>query len=958
MDNTSKTSTAAVIFTIIFFLFVIFISLFRGITLYDIKANNLKIGKIFLKIDKKIILKINNINILTSKDYNKEAIKINNIFYFISKTLPFFEKFELNNIHKNNKLLIKRLNLDKNYFDIKTPYLSCNGKIIINKNKTYIYTKKISFQNYVIKDFSFIAKLKKDTINAKIKGSFNNEIFNIKLNSFNNKINFQGNISKFLFLFNNINIKSDITTINGLINFDSGKAKFNLYSPFIKIKTKNILINSFNNKIKLTNTYIKLKAKKGNISYDSKKLNLKNYTLYFYIPQKLLLTHSQNTKLNYDKYTLNSKNTEFDYNINTKNLFLHTNDIKLNNDINASVKELLVIKNKKIYYWLNNNKVSQKYFVLKNNSLKGNLKNAYLTDVLGKIFIFNVLAKSPKIDLTKKKITTKKIIFNKILFTNNKFSFSKKPFTFSSYTNTLFNKNILNILNYFHINIPFVQLKGKNDINFSVITDLNNTNVNYQVLSQDANFSINNENNFSYANMQIRGDLNTSSTIFHNFIFNNNFINFLSDGNININLNQKYINAFVYIKKLNIDGYLNIKNFYEKVVIDFVKQYAYFLNSFIFMNLKQKTVYIYSLKTLLKYTLFRDIIKNGDIIIKLFKDHTDIKARTILKYPFILNQKNPKALNANITLKNNNIIIKNQFINTQIINFTKVLSYIKNIDIDIQGLINIINTTKKLSSNEKKSNKPMQVVIIGNNTNFVYKGHKFLTTQATLTFNKEVNFSAEYKKSYLNGYTKNNYLLLEGKNYTKEALIPLFSFFNHFNNINLDFVTVKSPDNFYTGKIYINKASVKDLATLNNIIAFINTIPSLLSLKTPGFSAKGYKINNGFISYLFYNNILYFKQIKIKGKNINFDGKGYLDLNKNLIKLKINTAIKLKLKNIPIIGKGLSYIFFGKDGYLHINIFVNGNLNNPKVSKDLGGGIIKTPFTLFKRILTLPFHLF
>jgi len=169
---------------------------------------------------------------------------------------------------------------------------------------------------------------------------------------------------------------------------------------------------------------------------------------------------------------------------------------------------------------------------------------------------------------------------------------------------------------------------------------------------------------------------------------------------------------------------------------------------------------------------------------------------------------------------------------------------------------------------------------------------------------------------------------------------------------------VRSPDDFYTGKIYINKGVVKDLAALNNIIAFINTIPSILSFQAPGFSAKGYKIKKGFINFLFYKNILYFKQININGHNLGFDGKGYIDLNKNLINLKLDTKVKFKLKNIPIIGKGLSYLFFGKDGYLHIKIFIKGDINNPKIEKDLGTNIIKTPLNLIKRILTLPFHIF
>ena len=958
MDNTSKTSIAAIIFSIIFFLFVIFISLFRGITLYDIKSNNFKIGKVFIEINKKIILKINEIHIIPSKNYNKEVIKIHKTFYLVSKILPFFKTLELNNIYKNKILLIKKLNLNKNHFDVITPFFKTKGSYIIKNNNTFIYSKEISSLNYKIKNFSFKSSLTKKQIKAHLNGLFNNKKFYANLNLSNNKINFKGNINKLLFSFKRTDIKGNNIKIKGFIDIDSKKINLNLFSPFINIKNKMFLINSFNNQINLTNNYISLKAKKAYMNYDHKKLYLKNYNLYFYIPQKLFLTHAKQTKIKYKNYILSSQNTEFDYNLINQNIFLHTNNLKLNNDINASIKEVLFIKNKHLYYELINDKLIHKYFNLKTNYITGNLKNISTADIIGKVLIFDIFAKSLKIDLKQKKAISKQILFNKILFTKNKFNFSKKPFKFSSHTNTLFNQNVKNILNYFHINIPFIQKTGNNDINFSVSTNLNKTNVTYQVLSKDANFSINSKNKFSYKNMKINGDLNKNSIIVKNFEFKNNFINFLANGNLNVNINKKYFNAFVNIKHLKISDYLNIKNFPEKIVVDLAKNYAYFLNSLIFINIKQKIIYLYSLKSLLKYSILNEIFKNGNMIIKLLKNKIDISAKTMLNYPFILNQKNPKKLNADIILQDNNIIIKNKFINTEIFDFEKIVSYINNLDIDIQGLINIINTTDKLSSKKNKSNQNPKVVIISKNTNFIYKGHKFLTNQATLTFNKELNFNATYKKSYLKGYTKNKYLLIEGKNYTKEALVPLFDFFNNFNNINLDFIIVKSPDNFYTGKIYINEGSVKNLAALNNIIAFINTIPALLSLKTPGFSAKGYKIKSGFINFLFYNKILYFKQIKIKGININFNGKGYINLNKKLIKLRIHTILKIKLKNIPIIGKALSYLFFGKDGYLHINILVHGNLNNPKVSKDLGGGIIESPLKLFKRILTLPFHLF
>jgi len=130
------------------------------------------------------------------------------------------------------------------------------------------------------------------------------------------------------------------------------------------------------------------------------------------------------------------------------------------------------------------------------------------------------------------------------------------------------------------------------------------------------------------------------------------------------------------------------------------------------------------------------------------------------------------------------------------------------------------------------------------------------------------------------------------------------------------------------------------------------------SISSPGFSAKGYKIKKGYIDYLYYNDILYLKQIKIIGVNIDLIGKGYIDFNKKFINLKLKANLKIKIKKIPIIGKGLSYILFGKDGSINVKIIVKGDVDNPKVSQDIGKNILLTPFELFKRAITLPFNLF
>jgi hypothetical protein len=403
-----------------------------------------------------------------------------------------------------------------------------------------------------------------------------------------------------------------------------------------------------------------------------------------------------------------------------------------------------------------------------------------------------------------------------------------------------------------------------------------------------------------------------------------------------------------------------MKNYKERMVWDFANNTIFLLNSKIIIDLKNKALYFLELKNIILYTHFYKIITGGGIYIKLYKNYVDIISTALLKNPLILNKKNPRILNANITVTKNKITVTNNYLNFTINNLTDFKAHINNADLSVSEMINIFDTIAPLTeSNSTAKENNITMIITSHNTNFIYKKHKFLSQNAKITYKHDnLHIFSKYKKSYLKGFTKEGYFLLSGHNYSKEELLPLLDIFKSFNNINLDFVLVKSPDNFYTGKIYINSGVISKLKALNNIVAFINTIPALLSLHSPGFSAKGYKIKSGFINFLYYKNVLYLKQIYINGVNLAFKGKGYIDFNKNEIHLKLTAIMKMKLKKIPIIGKGLSYILFGKDGNLDVKIIVSGDINNPKVTQDLGKSILLSPFELFKRALTLPFHLF
>lgn len=959
--NKSKTSIKAIIFVMIYVLFIFFISLFHGISFYNLKIHNVKIQKIFIKLHKKLILKANNITIIPQQKVSKDIINFHKQIYFISKIIPIFEKLDINNLKYRN-LKIKTISYKNKKILVKSSWINIKGNLAIYKNFTLFENFIIKISNYRINNINGIIKYSKENLKFNLTGKINSSSFKlkgiltsndvIKASLTSNKISLQINnysiISKNLMLKSHINIHYPLKSY---IFLNSNHMKINnyeLHDLYIKYKNQTIFFKIGKIRIPILKNFknIVLDNIKGSYYPKERMLISNNHMLSFvYKNAKFNLTNNSLIFVNKNNFNFTSKKISITY-----------------KKYKTFSKDIFVLK-------------FNKFLLIKaqNNIIKNNLLQIY-NDL---IYIKNKLIEIPRINVKYKKIhakilntlinyKSKKAIIEKIYLSNFLFSptfinlYNNYINIYTHSNNITINQDLKTILKTFNINLPITQLKGKNftsiNIKYNIqskklLFDSNITSINSTYQIYDTNFSY--KHSFTEINNTI-----AKSTI-KNLHLKYDFLSLHSDLNLSLYLQKKYINSNSFIKNFKIFNFLNIRNFPEKVVLDLNNSILYLLNSCVIFNIKSKELFLLKIKKLIKYTPFSKLIKDGGIYIKISNPLLISGTINLLK-PLILNQKDPNLLNLSLIIRKNNINIQNNYIDLNIENLTKYTAIIRNADINIKNLINYYKILSILLSNNQKNNikKPF-LYIIAKNTNFIYGSHKFLSQEAYLIYkNNELKIYSKYKKSILLGYTKKHYFLLEGKNYHKEELEALLSFFKNFSSITLDFTLIKSPENFYTGKVFIKKGIVKELKTLNNIIAFLNTIPALLSLSSPGFSSKGYKIKEGIISYLFYKNILYLKRIKIIGKNIDFYGKGYIDLKTNKINLKITAKLKIKLKKIPIIGKTISYILFGKDGNIDVKILVKGDLNNPKVSQDIGKSILLSPFEIFKRVITLPFNIF
>jgi hypothetical protein len=632
-----------------------------------------------------------------------------------------------------------------------------------------------------------------------------------------------------------------------------------------------------------------------------------------------------------------------------------------NNNFNFLLNKIYIIKkNNDISYSIKSTKLTSQKIKADSTEIKGD-QNKILNKLISGIFEeFNFKIINNKFNIKNKTFTSEQINFNNTVINNLKIDIIKKLATFNS--KEYFDKKINDILKKeLNISIPLTQINGYNYIK-GIINFDKNISFNIKVHSKNPVLKLDTlPFQAKEANITITPTF-TSFNIFKSYLEISKGINLLFTGKGKVNYKPLILTLNGIIENFVVNPILDVKNFKESAKMDLNTLELYLKNSHTYINLNKKNIIINNLKQILPYSSLKDIVENGILYISFAKN---IKALTYIKpvLPIFykhnnkpikkLSNLNIDKIMLNIELNKNKIILYNNYIQFFMAKNNSFLS-LKNIDIDLFPIEKFYY--KNLN---QKATKNQNIIIDLQNANILYKTHKFLSQKAEIKdINNSIYLQSVYKDTKLKGFTKHNYFLLEGINFSKEELETFLPSINFFKDINLDFTLVKSPDNYYIGNIYINNGIISELKALNNIMAFLNTIPSLLSLSNPGFSAKGYKIKKGNIQYLLYNKILYIKKSEIIGKNIDFFSKGYIDLNKNYINLKTTAVLKLKLKKIPIVGKGLSYLLLGKDGNIKVNIIIKGNLDNPKIQKDIGKAIIPNPFNLFKRAITLPFNIF
>lgn len=220
-------------------------------------------------------------------------------------------------------------------------------------------------------------------------------------------------------------------------------------------------------------------------------------------------------------------------------------------------------------------------------------------------------------------------------------------------------------------------------------------------------------------------------------------------------------------------------------------------------------------------------------------------------------------------------------------------------------------------------------------------------------YNGFINANAKKKNATFELRKSKKELYLKAENLNDEFIN---TFFRKYLVENGKFGIVIKGDNekSFEGKIVFGNTYFKELQFHNQLISFIDTIPSLALFKSPTFNEKGLKVKKGVILFTRYNDDIGINALTFNGDSVDVLGVGDIDLKKNTIdaELELRTlkAASELIAKVPIINQ----IILGKERVIATQVIVKGSIDNPKFYSQIVKEALQLPFSIIKNIIEMP----
>lgn len=505
------------------------------------------------------------------------------------------------------------------------------------------------------------------------------------------------------------------------------------------------------------------------------------------------------------------------------------------------------------------------------------------------------------------------------------------------------------LLRHYGIKIPLTQRSGKLVSDFVINIPFSNpANNNYK-----GNFELENAA-FDKANLFVHKGklrLEEAKLFLDNFKISNEFL--ASDLNASINLREKSGLFNANITKLYFDGLLNMQNqkaqvhlsFKNDIVVD-IKDWALQMNFTQGLALKASKLIIFKPYSPILQNLRVSNVGDFALETKNFNDMSVRLANVRFESDFL--KSNFEAYN------NDDFFIDKKG------SFIKIRTKSGLIEASMQKntiKANVKNLYYKFSNNMQTSSfKDFNIELHGLKFGILLENF-----EKTLLFD-ELDFTMFGDN--LSIKASNDEASFDFRKSKKDFVLKADAMNDDFVNAffrgkmvqNGKFSILIKGDNerSFEGRIVFNETYLTGLRFFNQLISFIDSIPSLVLFKNPTFNEKGLKIKKGVILFTRFEEGLGINALTFNGDSVDILGVGDVDLEQKKLELELElktlkSASELIAK-VPIINQ----IVLGKSRVISTQILVDGTLDEPKFHSQVVKEALKLPFNMLKNIIEIP----
>lgn len=527
-------------------------------------------------------------------------------------------------------------------------------------------------------------------------------------------------------------------------------------------------------------------------------------------------------------------------------------------------------------------------------------------------------------------------------------------------TNSIYDGSINDILKAYGINLPITQKSGniKTDLKLNINFDTLNVIANGKFIVSNAKIDIANAL-FKTKNAQI--ELKNSDTlIIKAKDFGMDFFDLDADVKIDLNTSKAIISG--KLKSLKIDEIIDINNENLIATLDYSSKDTILnfheLGLMLSFNENINKIIITNEKLAKKSTLLNSIgidgFKEISIESKDFKGY-DIKVEDAhFNLPF--HKKNGEIYNKDsfkISVKDNfiNGFSQSGFLNFEVLNKNDVKLNIKDLDLIIKNDENGSNFSNNLGD--------ITANLLAKNSNII-----LADTNTTLALNKyQIWAKQDFVKLGSNAYSGRinlskikDELTIEARDIDGKFINELFKH-ESFEGGKFKLKTIGNS-NHLKGEIRFYDTYFKDYIFYQQLLTFINSIPSLLTFKTPDFNQRGFSAKSGKILFEKDGDLLKFIAIDIKGTSADIIGTGDINLKTKAINIDLEIEILKDASSIISAIPLVNQIILGKDRTLSTLIKLRGTTDKPEYSSQVLTDTLLAPFKLVRNLLQIPFLIF